>query len=721
MAGMAFTNYDDMLMGLTADRMRTQGWWASYYDLARTYALWQGRIYFYFSMFFFVLPFLIRSLLLRAVLSAALQLGAAGSIGAVVGLYAGFRNALLFVALACAWMPYWPTVSPINGFPFVYHLPVLLFFAGLAVYILRVRGQGARWRRPAAIFCWGAFFVSLFFYEALLPPFFGIALIVSAVEARRAGGKWDRRAILRAWAPWIAGFALWAAIYLGFRMIHPATYGGSALAGVGRGELGSAATSLYYFETYSLPGANWIGNLHYTADRMSGSLEKLGYVPYFFRNLTADGIALAVLLIALLLVRALDWRQDSQSPGVRFTAALALACALLCPLPLAFTAKYRSLETVLAVAPYLPGYYSYLAWCVVAALGFPMALYGLRRLPPLRLTAAGIMAILCAAVCAASDMTDDAIYRNYDEVSDKWKLVDTLARSGWFASLPPHAVVFAPGLWDNFPHTSWYHGPPYWSAYFSGWAGRSVPVIRIPREVPELLRKHTPVFYCEHQWLAGRQDSVLAIEPVVAISTAGDAVSDSALLVSRSHPEGMLAEYRSEASAARLQARLPEWRREHGAYVARLALPGLIAGTLQVTDGASTPPPGPLVDFGRGFSGVTERGPDGHYWRWSDGVDGVGEIDLVNLAAHPVDVRFRAGLHFDPRTPRAAFEIGAPGAEESFTIGNGDRIERTWRLAPGVNRIRIQCHAGRLPAPGDSRYIVFGLWDWTVKPVVENP
>lgn len=730
MSGMAFTNYDDMLMGLTADRMRTQGWWASYLDLARTYAVWQGRIYFYFSMIFFVLPFLIRSLVLRAVLSTLLQLGAACSAGAVVGLYAGFRGALLFVALACAWMPYWPAVSPINGFPFVYHLPVLLFFSGLAVYILRARGHGVRWRCPAAIFPWSAFFISLFFYEALIPLFFLIAMTVSAAEVRRARGTWDRGAIARAWAPWLAGFAVWAGIYLGFRKLHPGTYGGSALAGLGHGELGRAATSLFYFETYSLPGANWIGNLHYTADRMSGSPDRLGYVAFFFRNLTGDGIVLAVLLAAMLIFCALEWRRESgeEDPSPRSAgkavAALALACALMCPLPLAFTAKYRDLDMVLALAPYLPGYYSYLAWCAVAALAFPLALSALRRIPSLRWTATVVIAILCAAVSAASAMTDDAIYRNFSEASDKWKLVDQLARTGWLATLPPQAVVLAPGLWDNFPHTSWYHGDAYWTAYFSAWAGRPVPVIRIPRQVPELLRRHTPVFYCEHQWLAGRLDSVLAVEPVVSISPAGDAVSDSALLLSRSLPAGMEVQYRSAASGP-LRARIPAWRREHGAYIARLALPDLLAGTLQVTDGAGAPPPGPIVDFGRGFSGVTEHNPSGHYWRWSDGADGEGEINLVNLSAQPVTVRFRASLHFDPGPEgsmhRAAFDIHTSQGSESLTLGAGDMLERAWRLSPGSNRIRIQCHAGRMSSPGDARYIVFGVWDWSVTPVEENP
>ena len=89
-------------------------------------------------------------------------------------------------------------------------------------------------------------------------------------------------------------------------------------------------------------------------------------------------------------------------------------------------------------------------------------------------------------------------------------------------------------------------------------------MIRLPRQVPELLARHTPVFYCEHQWLPGRSGSVLAIEPVAAVSPAGDAVSDSVLLLSQSGPAGMAVEYRA-AGGGIMRAQVSEWRKEHGA------------------------------------------------------------------------------------------------------------------------------------------------------------
>jgi hypothetical protein len=744
MSGLAFTNYDDMLMGMTADRMRFH-WWPVYYRLAKDYALWQGRIYFYFSMFFFVLPFFIRSLFWRAFLSALLQLGATCSVGAVVGLYAGFRNAVLFVALACACLPYWRMVSPVNGFPFVYHLPVILFFTSLAVFIRGSRGYGKpAWRRIGPAFSRTAFFLSLFFYEALIPVFFLIALTVSAAEARRAQGashgKWNRSLAARAWAPWLSGFALWAILYLGFRWINPSTYGGSAPAGFGRSELGAAATSLLYYESYSLPGANWIGsnriggdwagNLHRTTDRWSGAPQSLGYGRFFVRNLTADGVVLALLVLAMAAFWFLSFRREAgAAPGrVGKAAALALACALLCPLPLAFTAKYRSLKTVLEVVPHLPGYYSFLAWCAVLALAFPLAGFALRRYPPFRLAATALLAFGCAGVSAANAMSNDALYRELAELTDKWKLVDLLAGSRWFAALPPHSVFMAPGLWDTLPTPTWEYADAYWTTYFSGWARRPVQVIRNPSRIPDLLSRKTPVFYCEHQWLPGRLDAVLVIDPIREVSpTDGNARSDSLLLIARANPADMAVEYRSSAADAPLRARIPEWRREHGAYIAQVSIPGLIVGTARLSSRETVPsliPPILDLQFQRGFSTITEGSEEDHYWRWSDGPDGEGELNLVNLTSHPLTVRFRTGLQFNPgpqgAASRAVFDLILPHGSETISAGLGDTIERVWQLSPGSNRILVKCHAARIPSPGDPRYIVFGLRDWSVVPV-ENP
>ena len=730
-SGIAFTNTDDILMGLTADRMRTHGWWSAYFDLARTYALWEGRIYFYFSMIFFVLPFLIRSLVLRAVLSALLQLSATCSVGAVVGLYTGWRSALLYVMLACAWLPYWLAVSPVIGFPFVYHLPVTLFFAGLAVRILLARGY-PRWRTPLRVLSWGAIFLSLFFYETLLPQFFVIAVVVSAAEARRAQGAWSRSAALRAWTPWAVCFGLWTLVYLGFRWLYPSTYTGSAVTAVGRGELGSAATTLFYFEAYSLPGANWIGNLHYNLPRLWGSPESLGYVRFFWRNLGADQVVLALLVLAALAAWALGWSSrggKAREGAAGKIATLAVICGVMSPLPLVLTAKYRAPETIMTMAPYLPGYYGFLAWCAALAMCFPLLASALRRIPVAAWTATAVLAAVCAVAGAASAMSNDALYRQFLASSNKWKLVDRLAQSRWFAALPAHSVFLAPGLWDNFPLTAWITQDDYWTEYFSGWAGRPMRVVRLPREVPDLLGRREPVFYCEHQWLAGRLDAVLAIEPVVSISPAGEAVSDSLLLVSQgSHglsPAGMEVEYRTPASDAAgtglLRAQIAEWRRDpDGAFLAQLPLPGLIAGTARIVDaGGGALPAGPIVQFQRGFSPGTERDAKGQYWRWSDGADGTGELNLFNPSARPVTVRFRAGLHFYPG--HAAFELILPQGSESFTAAAGETIERVWRLAPGANRVIVKCHAGRLPSPGDPRYIVFGLWNWSLTPLEDHP
>ena len=717
MAGIAFTSGDDLNMGIVADKMLSGSWWPPYYSLAHHYAVLQGRAYFYFSMIFFVLPFFTHSMLMRAVVAALLQLGAVGAIAVVLGQYAGWRNALLFTALTCACLPYWLQVSPVVGYPFFYHLPVLLFFAGLGATIRLARRQGSSWGRwIGAALAWAAILISLFFYEALIPPFFLVAVATAAAEARRARNEWNWSAAARAWAPWLAIFGVWSAIYLGYRRMHPSVYGGSALAGIGGGQLGSAARALFYFESYSLPGANCVGLRRYTP--VLNMPEFPGDpLSFFLHNLTVDGVILAVLVIVLAALRVAQFTPRLR--GGRGAAALALVCALLTPLPLAFTSKYRSIQEVQRDAPYLPGYFSFLAWCVVLALVFPLAASALHRLPALRRSALVVLTAFCAAATAGSEMFNDAVSTYYSQSADKWKTVDLLARSDWFAALPANSVFFAPGLWDGIP-TNW-QDDIYWDLYFSRWAGRPMRVIRLPGELPKLLSRHAPLFYCEHQWLAGRLNSVLAVEPIIALSTAGEAVGDSVLLFSQEQPEHAVLEYRAVGVAEPLRASKLDWRRQSGAYTVHLSLPNLIVGTARMVDrDAASSRGGPILEFQRGFAAVTERGGDGHYWRWSDGEDGEGEINLFNLSAQPMAVRFRATLRFNPQKRSAVFDFTSPQRAESLTVDQGGTVEQIWRLAPGANRVRIQCHAGRMPTPGDTRYIVFGLWDWTLA-AAENP
>jgi hypothetical protein len=335
---------------------------------------------------------------------------------------------------------------------------------------------------------------------------------------------------------------------------------------------------------------------------------------------------------------------------------------------------------------------------------------------PLRLAAAALLAGVCAWAGAANATSNDALYREYAEKTDKWKLVDLLAGSRWFAALPPDSVFLAPNFWGTFPSVYWARADEYWTTHFSSLAHRPMRAIRDLHQIPELLGRQTPLFYCEHQWLPGRLDAVLLVDPIREISPHDANVrSDSLLLISRSNPANMAVEYRS-SDGAPLRARIPEGVRERGAYISQVALPNLIVGTARLTDRETAPPPDPLLEFQRGFSAATERS-GGHYWRWSDGKDGEGELNLVNFSSSPVAVRFRASLQFNQQERHAAFDLVLPAGSETIAAAPGETIERVWQLAPGSNRILVKCHAGRLPTPGDSRYIVFGLWDWSVVPV----
>ncbi len=58
--------------------------------------------------------------------------------------------------------------------------------------------------------------------------------------------------------------------------------------------------------------------------------------------------------------------------------------------------------------------------------------------------------------------------------------------------------------------------------------------------------------------------------------------------------------------------------------------------------------------------------------------------------------------------------LGFQGKQDVLTANNTCvPVEREWALAPGKNTLTIHSDAPNLPtAPGDPRYIVFGLFDW---------
>jgi hypothetical protein len=158
-----------------------------------------------------------------------------------------------------------------------------------------------------------------------------------------------------------------------------------------------------------------------------------------------------------------------------------VAIAILLPLPLTISEKYR--ETAAAWAPYVPGYYAFLAWMAAFAFTLEPAILLLRRLRRnqrlARLAAAAILGTGCFVLVGGTAIANDAVSAAQARLALKWKVVDALLKTSALDRLAPHSVVFAPALWEGMTHVDWAPYEDYWTRYIALHSGRRLVVARI--------------------------------------------------------------------------------------------------------------------------------------------------------------------------------------------------------------------------------------------------
>jgi hypothetical protein len=533
--------------------------------------------------------------------------------------------------------------------------------------------------------------MSLYFYEAVIPPFFLICLAVSVAEARK-------RAMAYA-APLLAPFGVWAVSYFVYRHMHPSGYGGSQLSSFTGAAISEALRSLSYYVTLSLPAANWIAPAG--AQRIS-----LLAAPCVIAFALACGAVVAWALSSRPLFRA-------PSPLRReyiVVAALAGFAVLSLQAILILTPRYRNPQFARGAAPYITGYYAYLAWTVLLVVIVHIVLHLLRQ----RRTVSALMTGLAAcgagsaAMLTASANTDIA----YDQrtVSGKWRAIDVLSGTRFAATLPPGTVLLAPKLWDGLPDPNWSLADNYWTAYLSSRLGRTVRVLRSHDQAMQLQAQGVPVYYCEHVWLHDRADSALLLS---AVTGASPHTTDR-LIVVVEHPLGDIAvEYASATSPSTVRKRVGPAVRDGAGFVSESAGEQAVLASVKLLEGP-VPEPSFHVKFEKGFSAPERK--DDKVWIWSDGEDGEGELGLVNPLSKPATVRFRAILDCDGPGKRARFDFSGLGARESIDAVAGQVFERRWTLQPGNNPVRIKCYGRRIGATNDPRFLVFALKEWSVTP-----
>ncbi len=696
-----YNSQDDIYMGIVADHMKLEGlepYWAS----ARMYSHWQGRGYFYFSFFFFVLPFLTNSVLVRTAIIITVQLASIGAIGLLLGLYLGEVGGMVFVAGTLCLLPHWNTIHPITTHAVVYQMPLLCFFSGMSFYVCSRRrvSVGGTYPRACLLSALLLMLASLFFYELLIVPFFLIAAALVWAETTPDFTRLRAQAFIADFLPVVVLFVVWTVTYVVFRHLHPSTYEGAMLAPL---DAGQWATDVSRHLISSLPGAHGLSPFA-EKGRSSGILD------YLTRDLGWGGLCITTVASIFISVAVLVGAKGSERQHWRLVfgsvTALALLTAVLAPAPIFLTAKYRNMPW--ESMPYLPGYYSYLAFMAILTTG----IVALRLLDPfrLRMIAAGVLAVLLAAFSATANVADNRVTGRYSLGSKTWKAVDAWMETEDFKHLPENAVVLAPTLWERI-NPAWWFAEDYWSHYVLVRSGRNIRIVPTANEAFELGGGRQPVFYAEREW--GFDSSVLLITSAVARQPDGHMKAKSVTVISsRDFPHPVL-EYALDGASQLTST--PGLKQAGGSYSGSFSTPGMLVGTARLVgeDRSASEVVEFHVEFERGFSLLEERGRD--YWRWSDGSSGEGVIAIENKLDRPAPVLFRTALMSGPHVKFAFCVQG--GSRESFETSRDDDIyERSLILQPGRNEIWMKSYGPRKPALGDPRYLVFGMKDWAVAP-----
>jgi len=742
---------DDMEGDLQACALKTGGM-PEYLSIASGQARSQGRIGFFVSWALFIAPYFVDQPL-RAEIITLVHFLSFAAFAAFAGFYLGPPVAtLILVALICL-VPHPGGHFPVMTYPLLFQTPVGLFFLAASLHEL---SRSKLWR---GFFLWTlrllivvCVLLSLCVSEAFDLVFAILASGVFAYQVyvnRRNATAHPLLAALRSEAPIIVPFLIYGLAYIVFRMAHPSTYIGNTLSRNSLNVIAAVKAAVIYC-LGGLPGAKWVlgpssirsvEGLAPGQTRWAFLVEHVGWP----ECVLAAGAALVVgsyVLCADTVHEARFFRAWGQFPPVKWGAAggmrtglagaaILMAIGVVGQLPIAIIDKYQQYPA--GWSPYVTSYLGFMCFCAAVGLLLPAFTVRLRRG---RIIAAGVLALMAALFAGVAREASSVILARQEINYATWRLVDGFLKTR-IASLPDGAAILAPNLWDEIsPQAGVYRS--YWQDYINGHSGRSLRVVRTREEIASA--ESGSKYYLEVQQTGDFGAPVLLMSDL-AFSADGDATSRHLFVVStRRLLNAAVAFVRplpaqaagspDESRAGSFEvAQMPPFSYTAGVFVAGLEIPDrFVTGTPVVQSGLAlslykmaafqTSPYVPFVsrsvsvEFGQGFSGL-ESGP-GHYWHWSDGPSGDGVINLWNRTKHPVSVAFGACIHTGYAEP-SKLVLRFYGATENLTAnGQCGNIRREFTLQTGKNELYLKSYAPRLRAPGEPRYIVFGVSDWTV-------
>lgn len=443
--GIGFTTDDDFQYYLTA---RTP--FSNWMNDARIYAEGAGRFYFLVTKVFYYVPYIFDSFAWTKAVQYITLLSCYGMFAYVISRMFRSQKLGVLTLLLLVWNTQVTTNLhiPTIAYPFYFTFSSIIFMAGLLLY-LRYTERGGYWR---VIVSAVLMLVCFLFYETYMV----FALLLGIAIVARHRFRLGSRELWRETLPLMGAAVLYVGCYVGYRQYLLAAtpdlvfYDGSSFDPQ-RFSMKGFFNIITRCTRGALPMQNYFGNKSIIADNsllLSGHSNSLLSV---WTHASATVWVNAVLQAGLMWwitkgewFRSLTWKRIGQGIGLAVVAAFASHTLI------GVATKYN-VEWSGWISGYVTTFYSFLFVALAIALLVSASLKAFNS--PKTVTAMRVVwCVLMLFTSVVIGYANEHIAREWKKDSMRERIIDKVARTGYFDTLPEDAIIyteemhFTPGL-----------------------------------------------------------------------------------------------------------------------------------------------------------------------------------------------------------------------------------------------------------------------------------
>ncbi len=440
-----FTTGDDFQYFITARHP------ANWINDAIAYAEGAGRFYFLITKYFYYIPYLIDNFgFTKAVQYISLLASYAMFSWLVYRLFKSENLSLLTMLLLI-----FDTVItannhvPVIAYPFYFSFSLIIFIGAILLY-MNYKEKSGYWRLIVSA---GLFGVAYLFYETYLvfALIFGIVTVALQLKTKSFGSMLCDRDSWLEIIPFISSAIIYIGCYWGYRQwlvnINPEKifYDGASFS-IGAFSISGFFKVLWRCTRFAFPGQSFFDSQSLLSDN---SLQIGGHHKFIFNNISA--IVWVNALLQTILLWHLTREKESFSidkKKIGFGIVISLVVAFLSHTLIGIAKKYNT-EWCNWMHGYVTSFFSIFALMLALALAIVVTLSvknnTIRK-------AARIM--LCLAILFLSLLTgytNEHLSREWAKTQNRLKLIDMIAKTDFFSTLPEDAMIYD----DELHNTSW--------------------------------------------------------------------------------------------------------------------------------------------------------------------------------------------------------------------------------------------------------------------------